>query len=133
MDNVLPTTTYTNDSQSWLGSALGTDEADTITLKLDDARFVPATHWPGGFIPSGILLGKITASNLYVPYSNGGTADGADTAAGFLFTPVKIRTGATRASAAFLWLGEVVEANLPSGHGLDAPGKVDLAAKFRFV
>lgn len=131
-DNVLLTKSYTNDDQSWLGSAEGTQSQISGTLALNDARFVLATHYPNGFIPSGIVMAQITATKLWVPYTNGGAADGGDVAVGFLFTPKVVRTGATRVECSILWRGRIREAKLPTGHGLDAAGRTDMAAKFRF-
>jgi hypothetical protein len=131
-DNVLTTTTYQSDDQSWLGSAEGTQSMISGTAKLDDARFVEATHFPDGFLPSGIVVAQITASKLWVPYADAGGDDGGRTAVGFLFTPKVVRAGATRVEISILWRGRIREAKLPAGHGLDAAAKVDLAAKFRF-
>jgi len=66
--NLSPVTTaYTNDDQSWLGSEHGTSACPTITL--DRSAFTEGTHFPNGYFPSGLPLGKITASGLYAPYA----------------------------------------------------------------
>lgn len=113
------------ENQSWLGSAHGTNEADSITL--DGDAFLAA--FPTGVIPSGVVLGKVTATGLYAPYNNA-LATGVEVARGHLFTTIDLggTTAATvgNTAAALYWHGEVVEANLPVGHGLDAPAKVDL-------
>lgn len=119
------------ENQSWLGSKHGTQEADPITL--DGDAFL--TAFPTGVIPSGVVLGRVTATGKYQPYNNG-LATGVETARGHLFTSVDL--GGTTAAvvgdvaAALYWHGEVVEANLPTNHGLDAPAKVDLA-QIRYV
>lgn len=59
---------YVVDDQSWLGSAHGTNECDTITL--DGAACLDA--FPDGVIPSGVVLGKITATGKYGPASTTG-------------------------------------------------------------
>lgn len=57
------------ENHEWLGSAHGTDICDSITL--DGDAFL--TLFPTGVIPSGVVLGRVTASGKYVPY--GGTTD----------------------------------------------------------
>lgn len=120
-----------SENQSWLGSAHGTDNAQSITL--DGDSFLAA--FTDGVIPSGVVLGKVTSGGKYRRYDNAAT-DGTQTALGILLTTVDLG-GVTSAvvedvSAALLWHGEVIEANLPAGHGLDAAGKVELS-QIRFV
>lgn len=63
-----PTTeTFGVEDQSWLGSAHGTSSCPSITL--DTSAFTSGTHYPNGYFPSGLPLGKITASGLYAPYA----------------------------------------------------------------
>ncbi len=66
MDISVRSETFTVEDQSWLGSAHGTDATESITLDL--ALFVAATHYPNGYVPSGLCLGKVTATGLYGPY-----------------------------------------------------------------
>lgn len=54
---------------SWLGSAHGTEAQETITL--DGSAFAAA--FPDGVVPSGTVLAKIAATELYAPYA--GTTD----------------------------------------------------------
>lgn len=223
-------------SKAWLASRMGTDTCRGVTLALE--LFNPTTHYPDGYLRSGVTLGKVTTgtlSGLYGPYGGlanevqtfnlgaasagtftitfqgsttgniaynatpavvqaalealpninpgdvtvtGGplpgtdvtltfsgqyagvnvspiTIDGAlttgetitiasptaggsaglatlDTMVGHLFDDVKVRNGAGRAVGALYWNGIVVEARLPAGHGLDAAGKVDVAAHIRY-
>lgn len=112
-----------SEDQTWLGSAHGTTEADSITL--DPALFDLVTNFPDGFIPSGVVVGKVTATGLYGPYATAAT-DGREVAAGHLFTTVEMDATSARVTAALYWHGEVVEANLPTNHGLDAGAKADL-------
>jgi hypothetical protein len=58
------------ENRQWLGSAHGTEATRTITL--DVSAFTEGTHYPDGYIPSGTLLARITATGLYGPYA--GTA-----------------------------------------------------------
>lgn len=55
------------EDRSWLGSAHGT--AATRSITLDISAFTANTHYPNGFIPSGIVLAQLTATNLFVPYA----------------------------------------------------------------
>ena len=66
MDLKVRTTTYLNEDQSWLGSAHATDTGETVTLAL--STFDMVTEFPNGFIPSGVPLGKVTASGEYGRY-----------------------------------------------------------------
>lgn len=67
MDLSLRTTAYQVEDRSWLGSAHGTSATETITL--DVSAFTANTHYPSGYIPSGMVLAKITSSGLYGPYA----------------------------------------------------------------
>lgn len=122
----LVTQAYTaSEDQKWLGSAHGTNEADPITL--DGDTFLAS--FPTGIVPSGVVLGKITATGLYRQMLAAST-DGSQTAVGHLFTTTDLggTTAATvdRVSAALYWHGEVVEADLPANHGLTAAAKTAL-------
>lgn len=120
------------ENQEWLGSAHGTQECDPITL---DATTCVAV-FPTGLIPSGVTLGKISASGKYGPYSNA-AVDGRTDMVGHLFTTIDLTAGGTQTAAdtpaALLWHGEVVEAKLPANHGLDANGKTDVKGLIRYV
>jgi len=71
MDIAVHTTAYGIDNHSWLGSRFGTDSCRSITLDL--SLFDANTHYPGGYVPSGMVLGQATSSGLWGPYS--GTTD----------------------------------------------------------
>lgn len=230
--------TLVNEDQRWIGPGGITALRDNATITLDRSVFDLVTAFPNGVIPSGVVLGRITATGLYAPYGGrasevqtinlgaatagtititfdgettgsvaynatattvqtaleglsnvnsgditvtggplpgtvtltfggrylgvnvaqvtvtptgltGGTvtvattteggstvSDGRQTAQGFLAVSVPYdRDSAATADlvSALYWHGEVVEAFLPTGHGLDAAARADLAAKFRFV
>lgn len=72
MDISLYTETFQVEDRSWLASRDGTAFTQTITL--DVTKFTAATHYPNGYIPSGIVLARLTASGLYAPYG-GNTAE----------------------------------------------------------
>lgn len=126
-----PTETWTAEDRSWLGSRDGTEVTQTITL--DTSAFTEATHFPNGYIPSGTILGKVTATGLYGPYNNS-ASDGTEVAVGFLFSATKVRTGGPDVGAAIHWRGVIRAARLPRAitetGGLDAAARTDLAAKF---
>ncbi|MFE2912825.1 head decoration protein [Kitasatospora indigofera] len=127
--NLNPTTeTFGQDDQSWLASAHGTSNARTITL--DTSAFTAGTHYPSGYFPSGLVLGRITATGLYGPYDDA-AVDGRAVAAGFLFCAVDAPSVNTiDPQGALLWHGAVIKALLPIPASLDANGTTDLAAKF---
>jgi hypothetical protein len=85
------------DDPSWLGSARGTSQAQSVALVM--ASFTAATHYPGGYFPSGLPLSKYTSgpnAGNYGPQTDTGASrtvtDGATTAAS---------TTVTSATAAF--------------------------------
>lgn len=67
MASLVKSTSYVVSDDSWLGSAHGTDSTESITL--DVSAFTSGTHYPNGFLLSGLPLGKITASGKYGPYT----------------------------------------------------------------
>ena len=96
---------YGTGNQSWLGSTRGLESARTAVVKF--AAFTKATHFPQGYIPSGMPLAK-GADGTYGPYG----AAPYDTLAGFLATDLPVGTDPTKA-AALLDFGRVVVAKLP--------------------
>ena len=120
-----------SENQEWLGSAHGTQSMDSITL---DAAACLAV-FPTGVVPSGIKLGKITASGLYAPALEA-AADGSKVVAGHLFTTVDLTaggdvalSGVANTPAALLWHGEVVSAKMPAVTGVATAG----APNIRYV
>lgn len=126
MDISVRTETLLAENRSWLGSAHGTDATRTVTLDL--STFTPEDY-VNGVIPSGKVVGPITASGLYGKY-DAAASDGRQTAAGFLFNSTSATAGAKKVGAPLLEHGAVVEAKLPAGHGLDEAAKTTLAAHF---
>lgn len=108
MDLSLTTTSYGQDNQSWLGSAEGTDTARSGTLKI--STLTAGTHYPSGVLPSGVAVGRITASGLYGLYNNG-ASDGTQTLVGFTLSAVKV--GTADVGVAIIDRGRIVESNLP--------------------
>jgi hypothetical protein len=117
---------------SWLGSARGTSQAQSIALLF--SAFTAGTHYPLGYFPSGLPLGKYTSganTGKYGPYTAGAT-DGTQALAGFLLTATSVpRTGstATVVNGPLLDTGRVIVANLPVA-GVDATAQ---ATNPRFV
>ena len=77
-------------------------------------------------LPSGTVLGKITASGKYIKYLDG-ASDGSQTAAAVLLTACPGTNGDYKC-AVFNMDAEVIGAVLNGGAGVDANGKADLLA-----
>jgi hypothetical protein len=122
-DISVSTTGYQVENRSWLLSAHGTDPGANPSVTLDVSKFTAGTHYPNGYIPSGIALGKVTATGLYGPY-DGAASDGRETASGLLFSTLGVRTGATKIGGALVIHGFVKESKLP--FAIDTAGKADL-------
>lgn len=131
-----------NEDRSWLGSQID-NQWMPRSITLDVSTFLPAHVNVKGAIPSGTVLGKITATGLYGPYDDA-AVDGRGTAAGILYSNCKVGdgTGANLATdadvgAALFWAGVVRSNKLPTFVGtalgaIDANGKADLANFIRF-
>lgn len=117
------TTQYQVEDRSWLLSPHGTDPGTTPSVTLDVSAFTEGTHYPNGYLPSGLVVGVITASGLYGPYDNG-AADGIETAAGILFSAVKVPSGGGDPGGAILVHGFVDADKLPIA--IDSAGVADL-------
>ncbi len=144
IDLSVRTSTIAGSDPSWLASAHGTLNNRTVTLDL--SKFDFASTFTSKMIPSGVVLAKITASSLYGPY-NDGLSNGQEVATGFLFTDVDVADFITDLGSTTLTgkkvlapmqiTGIIKVANLPTGHGLDTAGRVDLKAgspaSFQFI
>ncbi|MEU3285569.1 head decoration protein [Streptomyces longwoodensis] len=131
MDLSLKTESFTQDRRNWLGSAHGTDAPVSVTL--DVAKFTAGTHYPDGYIKSGIFLGKVTATGLYGPYDDA-ASDGRQTCVGVLFTAQDVNArgvASTKVVGSMLLHCFIREAKLPVA--IDAAGKADLAGRVIFV
>lgn len=123
---MVSTVAYQVENRSWLLSPHGTDPGTTPSVTLDVSAFVAATHYPNGFIPSGTVLGKVTANGRYGPYDDTAT-DGRQTAAGLLFATVKVPNPSDTTidvGAAMLVHGFIDISKLP--FGCDADAQTDL-------
>lgn len=125
-------TDYQAENRGWLWGEHGTDPGSTPSVTLDVSKFTPATHYPNGFIPSGCVLGKVTATGLYGPYDDTAN-DGREVAAGLLFSSVRVLqpngTALTKVGSARFVHGFVDDSRLPFSAvagAIDANGKADL-------
>lgn len=126
MDITVRSETFAVENRSWLGSAHGTDATRTITL--DTSAFTAGTHYPNGYIPSGTVLGRITATGLYGPY-NDALSTGQEVAAGILFNSTAVRSGGPDVGAPMLEHGMIIQAKLPTNSGINAAAVTDLAGR----
>ena len=103
---------------------------------IDVTSLTAAQHYPNGFLPSGTVLGIITASGMLGPYLDA-AADGRQTAVGILKASVQILkpdfTAKAKVGCAYRVHGIVSSGKLPltvgtaaNGGYIDANGKTDL-------
>lgn len=127
-DISVATVAFQAEKRSWLIIQPGGIEAGyTPSGVLDVSAFTAGTHYPNGFFPSGLALGRITATGLLGPYSNA-ASDGRETCVGLLFSSVKVPNPADTTKdvgCAFVAAFAVVNlSKLPIA--LDAAGQADL-------
>ena|SRR5689334_11028397 len=132
MDLTLRSINFSQDRRDWLGSQHGTDVLRPITL--DVSTFTAGTHYPDGYLKSGIPLGKITASGKYGLY-NDAASDGRQTCVGLLATGVEVINhrgqASTSVNGSMFLHGFVVLSKLPVT--LDANGQADVASRIYTV
>jgi hypothetical protein len=100
---------------------------------LDISKFTAGTHFPNGFIPSGTVVGRVTATQLLGPYLDA-ASDGTQTAVGISYGDARVTrqdgTNATKVSISVVTFDAAVSVSkLPfqSGAGaIDANGQADL-------
>lgn len=86
----MKTETYGGGDLSWLGSTHGIASARTEIL--DISTFTAGTHYPNGFIPSGLPVAKV--GGVLVPYdATEATTTGAGVLAGFVLTDQPVVNG----------------------------------------
>lgn len=88
-----------SNDRTWLGSTHGLANARTETLD-PTVGFVAATHYPDGYIKSGMPLGKVTATGRVALYDSA-AADGRQNLIGFLSTDVVVGTAGASATGTF--------------------------------
>lgn len=121
---------FSNEDRSWLGARKGTDTCRSITL--DSALFLAAHTAAKGAVPSGTVLGMVTATGLYGPYDPA-AVDGREVARGLLFNTTPLTAGAAGepVGSPLFWEGIVKQSKLPLFDGtvlgeIDAAGRTDL-------
>lgn len=112
----IETTEFVAEDRSWDLGPHGNDPGSNPNAALLVSLFTAGTHYPKGFIPSGTLLGKVTATGLYGPFDPAAT-DGRQVAAGHLFASRPVRTGVARIPGALKVHGFVNPARLPLQSG----------------
>lgn len=128
------TRTLVNEDQRWIGNG-GKPIGTPRTIVLDRSLFDLTAAYPNGHIPSGIPLGKVTATGLYGPYDPA-AVDGRGDAAGHLFASISVdRDSSGDLGAALFWSGEVITNFLPAAPAaqIDAAGRADVAAHIAYV
>ena len=130
LDIGLQSTSYQVGNRQWLLA-----EPDVkLNVTLDPSKFTANTHYPNGYLPSGTVIGKVTATSLYGPYDDA-ASDGRQTAYGVTYGDARFvrqnGTTAAKVSISVVVADAIVSAGkLPfqSGAGsIDANGKADLA------
>jgi len=105
----LKTETLGGGDQSWLGSTHGIANARTEII--DISTFTLATHYPNGYIPSGLPVAKV--GGVLVPYdATEGTVTNAGILAGFVLTD-QATDGVADFGAPLIDHGRVKVASLP--------------------
>ena len=100
---------YGAGDQSWLASTHGIANCRTETV--DISAFSKSTHYPDGYLPSGLPVAKV--DGVLVPYDEAeGTVTGAGVLAGHLFTDQAV-VGTADFAAPLLDHGRVKAARVP--------------------
>lgn len=127
-------TTYSAGKRSWLLSSHGAEDPGTNpSITLDISKFTAGTHYPNGYIPSGTVVSKVTATGLYGPYdstASDGRQTPADDGIGFLFGDISVvrwnGSSATKVGGGIVVHGFINLAKLPFSSGA---GALDSTAK----
>ena len=120
------TTAYQVEKRGWLWGPDGTGPGDNPSITLDFSTIGSARR-ADGYVPSGIVLGRITATGKYGEFDSG-ASDGRQTAVGHLFSSVATPANlATPVGGALVVKGSVDPARLPFAAaavgGLPATGR----------
>lgn len=116
-------TQFAGEDRRWLDGGLhGQNTNKDVTL---DGSLFPAGTFPDGRVPSGVVLGIVTATDLAGPY-DGAAVDGRAVAVGHLLNTETVRPGAQILTAA-LRHGVVNRNLLPANSGLAAAAEGDLS------
>lgn len=93
----------------WMGSTLGTAHARTEVL--DISAFTKATHYPKGYIPSGMPVSKV--GGKLVPYDATPDTGNAASFAGHLLTDQRVVNAEEDLNVPLLDRGRVLTSLLP--------------------
>lgn len=122
------TTAYQAEKRSWLLSPHGAeDESTNPSITLDISKFTAGTHYPNGYIPSGTIVSKVTATGLWGPYDST-AVDGRQTVGddkiGILFGAITVvrwnGVAATKVGGAIVVHGFINIPKLPFSSGAGA-------------
>ena len=105
MPGLRHTATSRAGDQRWIGSRHALNNARTATL--DPALFTAATHYPNGYLPSGLPVNAADPSAV-APFTGGATE-----VLRFLKDNHEVEAGVTEIQVALLWHGLVVTEFLP--------------------
>jgi hypothetical protein len=114
--------TYSSTSPVWARDLL---KAETHGRQLNGDLF-PAGTFPDGVVPSGTVLGIVTATGLAGPYDDA-ALDGRQTAVGHLVNETRVKAGG-RDLQAVLHAGTVTRRLLPANSGMNDAAAADLSA-----
>lgn len=127
MTNIaVESTGYQVEGRGWLWGSHGTGPGDTPSITLD-FNLIGSARRANGYVPSGTVLGRVTATGKYGEFDSA-ASDGRQTAAGHLFSSVKTPANlATPVGGALFVHGFVDPARLPFAGaaigGLPATGR----------
>lgn len=125
----LKTETFGVGDQSWLGSTHGIGNARSE--KLDISTFTAGTHYPNGYIPSGLPVAKV--GGVLVPYdATEGTVTGAGILAGFVLADVRVN-GGEDLNVALIDHGRVKTSRLPVAFSAPAAAAKRSATTIVFI
>ncbi|MDT8915752.1 head decoration protein [Amycolatopsis sp. PS_44_ISF1] len=102
-----------SEDRSWLASPHGTETNAMPGITVDTGLF-PAATKTNGYIKSGTVLGRVTATGLYGPYDTTAT-DGRQVPEGLLFQSIDTSHGDRKFGTAELIHGFVFGSKLPGG------------------
>jgi hypothetical protein len=126
-DISVETTAYQTERRSWLipqpgGIGHGYTPSGTLDLSL----FTAGTHYPNGYLPSGIALGRVTSTKVLGPYDPA-ASDGRQKCVGGLFASVAVRSATAKVGCAFVAAFAVIK--LPRLPFQSGTGSFDAAAQ----
>lgn len=125
----IKTETFGGGDLSWLGSDHGIANARTAVL--DISTFTAGTHYPNGYIPSGLPVALV--AGVLVPYdATEGTTTGAGILAGFVLTDQPV-VGTADFGVPLFDHGRVIVANLPISFTAPAAAAKRAATTIVFV